>query len=187
MFLFRNVFQVFEKLNVEIADNTTLQHGQLSSNIERIFPQTGRFVLENRPYSKDSDYSKKKLENNIKDLTKILTSNHSEGILNVVEYVNNIKTECFNIVFTILENVKFQGTLQSILRNTTQVSSLEMRLSICTQLAESVLHVHCLDLVHKNISSMNIMMMKIYERIFWESNTYWALCFSAELTLCTKD
>lgn len=41
-----------------------------------------------------------------------------------------------------------------------QTPPLEVRVSVCLQLAESVLHVHHLGLVHKNISPMSIAMMK---------------------------
>ena len=161
MFLSKNIFQAFGKPIVQIADNISLQDCQLSSNIGRIAAQTGRFVLEKRLYTKDSGLCKEELEDSMKDLTKILTSsNRSEGILDVVGYADDSKAECFNLVFVIPKHLDFQGTLQTMLSDCSQVPPLEVRLSICTQLAESVLHVHKLGLVHKNINPMSIMLMK---------------------------
>lgn len=161
LFLPKNIFQVFEKPIVQIADNISLRTGQLSSNLGNIAAQTGRFVLEKRPYAENSELSKEELEDDVKDLTKILASTSgSEGILDVVGYANDSKAECFNLVFAIPKHLDFQGTLQTILRDSTQVPPLEVRLFICTQLAESVLHVHRLGLVHKNINPMSIMVMK---------------------------
>lgn len=94
-------------------------------------------------------------------MTKTLaSSNSSEGILDVVGYANDSKAGCFNLVFAVPEHLDFQGTLQTILSDSAQVPPLEVRLSICTQLAESVLHVHRLGLVHKNINPMSTMVMK---------------------------
>lgn len=160
MFLSKNIFQAFGKPVVQIADNVSLQDYQLSSNIGRLLAQTGRFILEKRPYTKDSGLSKEELEDDTKDLTKILaSSNVSEGILDVVGYADDSKAECFSLVFAIPKHLDFQGTLQRMLSNCSQVPPLEVRLSICTQLAESVLHIHNLGLVHKNINPMSIVLM----------------------------
>ena len=161
MFLSKNIFQAFGKPIVQIADNICLQNCQLSSNIGRLPAQTGRFVLEKRLYTKDSGLSKEELEDSMKDLTKILTSgNRSEGILDVVGYADDSKAECFNLVFVIPKHLDFQGTLRTMLSDYSRVPPLEVRLSFCTQLAESVLHVHKLGLVHKNIDPRSIMIMK---------------------------
>ena len=158
-FLSRNIFQVFERPIIEITDGVSLRQGQLSSKVGRISPRTGRFVLERGPYNDDMDDDE--LEDNIKDLTKLLTSSHhSEGILDIVGYAKDSKAKCFNLVFAMPEETEFEATLQSMLRNAPQIPPLEVRISICLQLAESVLHVHHLGLVHKNISPMSIAMMK---------------------------
>ena len=161
LFLSKNIFQAFGKPIGQIADNISLQNCQLSTNIGRIPAQTGRFVLEKRQYTNDSGLCKEELEDSIKDLTKILaSSNGSEGILDVVGYADDSKTECFNLVFAVPKHLNFRGTLQTMLTDGSQVPPLEIRLSICTRLAQSVLHVHSLGLVHKNISPMSTMIME---------------------------
>ena len=158
-FLSRSMFQVFEKPWIDIMDGVSLRQGQLSSKVGRIAPRIGHFVLERRPYNHDMDIEE--LEDNIKDLTKLLTSrDHSEGILDIVGYAKDSKAKCFNLVFAMPEQLKFQATLRNMLCNAPQTPPLEVRISICLQLAESVLHVHRLGLVHKNISPMSIAMMK---------------------------
>ena len=160
MFLHKNLFQAFGEPIVQLPDNISLRNCQLSSNIGRIPAQTGRFVLEKRLYTTESGLCKEDLEDSIKDLTKSLaSSNCSEGILDVVGYADDSKAECFNLVFAIPKHLEFQGTLQTMLSGRSQ-PPLEVRLSICTQLAESVLHVHRLGLVHKNINPMSIMVME---------------------------
>ena len=158
-FLSRNIFQVFEKPMIDITDGVSLRQGQLTSKLGRNFPRTGYFVLERRPYIDDAD--DEELEDNIKDLTKLLaSSDHSEGILDVVGYAKDSKAKCYNLVFAMPEQVEFEATLRDMLCSAPQTPPLEVRISICLQLADSVLHVHHLGLVHKNISPMSIAMMK---------------------------
>ena len=158
-FLSRSIFQLYEEPMIDITDGVSLRQGHLSSEVGRIAPRTGYFVLERRSYIDDLDHED--LEDNIKDLTKLLTSsNHSEGILDIVGYAKDVKAKCFNLVFAMPEQMAFVATLQNMMCNTPQTPALEVRVSICLQLAESVLHVHQLGLVHKNISPMNIAMME---------------------------
>lgn len=143
---------------MHIADQISLRHGQLTSSLGRTSARSGSFILERRQYSNDS---KAEREDDIKDLTKLLASgSHAEGILDIVGYTDDTEAQCFNLVFAIPDHVSFKGSLHQMLCETLRVPSLDMRVSLCVQLAESVLHVHRLDLVHKNISSANIAVMK---------------------------
>lgn len=158
MSLSKNVFQVYASPNLRIADTINLREGQLKSNVGRISAHNGSFVIEKRPYS---DHTEQELEDDIKDLTKLLaSSSYSEGILDIVGYTNDKEDLCFNLVFAVPDELAFQGTLRGILHETPRAPALDVRVSVCVQLAEAVLHVHRLDLVHKNISSANIAVMK---------------------------
>ena len=110
-FLSRNIFQVFEKPMSDITDGVSLRQGQLTSKVGRNLPRTGYFVLERRPYTDDVD--DEELEDNIKDLTKLLaSSDHSEGILDIVGYTKDSKAKCFNLVFAMPEQMEFEATFK---------------------------------------------------------------------------
>ena len=157
-YLSRSIFQVFEEHKIDIMDGVSLRRGQLTIKVGKISPRTGHFVLERRPYRDNMD--EEELEDNIKDLTKLLaSSDQSEGILDIVGYAKDSKAKCFNLVFSMPEQIQFVATLRDILCNAPYTPALETRIAMCLQLAESVLHVHRLGLVHKNISPLSIAMM----------------------------
>ncbi|MCJ1258865.1 hypothetical protein MMC24_006699 [Lignoscripta atroalba] len=157
-FLSSSTFQTEGTTGVKITDSVRLQHGNLAFQVGKVEARGGSFVLEEWQYN---DRNKSTLEGDIRYLAELLSSaHHAGGILAVVGYTDNVDNGCFELVFAVPSGLEYGDTLQSLLRTTLKKPSLNVRISFCIQLAESVLHVHQLNLVHKNLSSANAIVME---------------------------
>ena len=155
-FLAPATFQLKAGTTTEIAQGVRLQSGELAHQVGSMLPGTGPFVVESWRYSAAN---KAQREGDIKHLAELLTSGHySSGILNVVGYADDADAGRFELVFAMPPGKAYETTLRSLLLQ--PPLPLNVRVDICKQLAEAVLHIHQLKLVHKNFSSANAIVMQ---------------------------
>ena len=156
-FLPSTVFQLeADTAAIPVADGVRLQMGNLAYQVGKVSPRSGYFIVETWPYSAKA---KTQLEGDIKYLAELLSATlYPGGILNVVGYVDDVDKECYELVFDVPGNLVYRKTLQSLLGE--PALALDVRVGICKQLAEAVLHIHQLTLVHKNFSTANTIVMQ---------------------------
>jgi Protein tyrosine and serine/threonine kinase len=157
-------FQVINKFDVSLPDQTSLVEAHLVQGGLTPSSRRGLFLLEER----------ETLEANIRNLTEILAlgraqpTTSSSGVLNCMGYRNaeeGRQTGKFQLVFALPTNGVLDNTLQRLIQDCTQSPqslppSLNQRVDLCYQLSNAVLQVHQLNLVHKNINTINILAMK---------------------------
>lgn len=156
-FLPSSVFQLeADGAATPIADGVRLQKGDLAYQTGKVAPRSGEFIVETWPYNSKT---KAQLEGNIKYLAELLSATlYSRGILNVVGYADDLDNDCYELVFDVPKDLVYTKTLQSLLGES--LLALDARIDICRQLADAVLHIHQLKLVHKNFSSANAIVMQ---------------------------
>ena len=145
------VFQIWETITPILSSDIRLARCQLKRQVGRIAPKTGTFLIE----------SHISVPEDVRDLAETLSAaDASDGILDVVGYrpaTPNSNDNQFELVFNFPEGQQLCGSLQHLVQTMTRPPpSLNTRLYLCKDLASAVLHVHNIDMVHKNISTANI-------------------------------
>ncbi|RSM13599.1 hypothetical protein CDV31_005769 [Fusarium ambrosium] len=159
VFLSADVFQWVGNDVIEVADRVGICKGCLTRGYHKTKPKIGLFLGECRPYHSFSSARVQDIEDDIKFLAKNLTTAvEATGILDLVGYRNNLKTENFELIFDIKSDLEPKGVLRSFMAST-EALSLSARVEMCIQLADAVFQVHKLHLVHKNINSGNTIVM----------------------------
>ena len=87
---------------------------------------------------------------------KLSAAERSVGIPPIVGFREVPEDQVFQLVFALPSNRSLTATLRSMYQQTCSQPSLNIRVDLCRQLAEAVLHTHRLGLVHKNIRPANI-------------------------------
>jgi hypothetical protein len=159
-------FQVIRQLNpgdykTSLPKETLLVKGNVGSS-----SGPGLFLLEKRQTA----------EGNVRSLAEILFKLASvrrtlgtspQGVLNCIGYrrVNESQNDgLYHLVFSLPTNLELANSLQGCMQlcsssPQTLPPSLNECIGMCHQLSKAVLEVHKLGLVHKNINTVNILLM----------------------------
>jgi hypothetical protein len=151
-------FQPSGLVTAHISQEIRIVQCHLTSKSGRVGPKNGLFLLEARSYMANTKPPK---EGDLRVLAQHLVSAEpSDGILDAAGYMDDVENNRFELVFSVPDSLHFRGTLEDLLHTVPTAPSLSVRHNICLQLANSILHVHGLKLVHKNINPTNILVME---------------------------
>ena len=150
-----------------INESTFVTKGRPARDTQQAKKGMGLFLFDAKPYVPSS---KESLKKDLRFLSERLASKKtSSGILELVGFRDG--GDNFQLVFKAPSSVQQLQTLQITLQRTQErLPSLNARLSLCCQLAEIVLHVHTLGLVHKNVRPDNILAVFHTEDLVFDSN-----------------
>ena len=144
---------IFTSDRQAIGPGCYLLEGDLVSKRNGIEPKHGFFVCEKHPYSSSG---KPAVENNLRLLSEKLSSLPSQpGTLVLVGLKDNIADGCFDLVFDLPNNIMIEQTLADVLHSQKPTPSLNIRISLCQQMASAIFQVHSVKMVHKRVRSQN--------------------------------
>ena len=144
-----------------LPNETLLVEGNLVGSSSK-----GLYLLEKRQTQEANVRSLAEILFKLADVRKQLGTS-PQGVLNCIGYrhINeNGNDNKFHIVFALPGNLKPDNNLQSLiqLRSVSPknpIPSLNQRIGLCHQLSMAVLEIHKLGLVHKNINTVNVLLM----------------------------
>ena len=150
-----------------INESTFVRKGRPARDIQQAKKGVGLFLFDRKPYTPSS---KESLKKDLRFLSERLASKMtSSGILPLVGFRD--EGDSFQLVFNAPSSVQRLQTLQTAMRRTQgRLPSLNVRLSFCCQLAEAVLHVHTLGLVHKNVRPDNVLVVFHADNLVFDSS-----------------
>jgi hypothetical protein len=159
-------FQVIRELNSSefkgsLPKETLFVKGNVGSSSDR-----GLFLLEERRTAEVNVRGLAEILSRLASVRKQLGSS-PQGVLNCIGYrrVDESKDDGrYHLIFTLPANLELDNSLQGLMQLCTSSPqapkpSLNQRIALCHQLSNAVLEVHKLGLVHKNINSVNILLM----------------------------
>ena len=139
-----------------LNESTFVAKGRPARDIRQAKKGVGLFLFDAKPYTPNT---KGGLKKDFRFLSERLASTIiSSGILPFVGFRDG--GDGFQLVFqapSSVDRITSLGSAMQAAQN--QRPSLNVKLSICCQLAEAVLHVHTLGLVHKNIRPDNVLVV----------------------------
>ncbi len=158
-----------ETERTQINEGTFVAKGRPARDIQQAKKGVGLFLFDAKPYTPNS---KESLKKDLRFLSERLASKKtSSGILPLVGFRDG--SDNFQLVFNVPSTVPRLQTLQKAMQRTQErLPSLNVRLSLCCQLAEAVLHVHTLGLVHKNVRPDNILAVFPADDLALDSRSY---------------
>ncbi|KAF2245897.1 HET-s/LopB domain protein [Trematosphaeria pertusa] len=132
-----------------------IHKGRLTRSLKDIPAGTGEFVIESRAYKAATrDWVK----TNLRFLAQRLAAAQlAEGILPLVGCREDSVRQEFQLAFCANSYAASAQTLQLLYCEKKTLPTLNFRLGLCANLAEAILHVHTLGLVHKNIRPENVL------------------------------
>ena len=153
----------------QINESTFLTKGRPARDIQQAKKGVSLFLFEAQSYTPNS---KESLKKDLRFLSERLASQRtSNGILPLVGFRDG--GDSFQLVFNAPSSAQRLQTLQIAMQRTQdRLPSLNVRLSLCCQLAEAVLHVHTLGLVHKNVRPDNILTVFPTDNLAFHSSKY---------------
>lgn len=151
------VFQHNPNVLIAISEASLLVRCHLSRDTNKVTAKRGTFLLEVRPYKATT---KSNLEKSLAYLTQtLINSKMSTSMLRAAGYADDPDNHRFLLVFDVPEALKFAGTLLSLLQSPLPVPALNVRVALCSKLANAIFEVHNLSLVHKNVNSASVLIM----------------------------
>lgn len=163
-------FQIIgtETNRTQINESAFITKGRAARDIQQAKKGVGLFLFDTNSYTPSSKAS---LRKDIRFLCERLASTTTScGILPLVGFRDG--ADHFQLVFNAPSSAQRLETLQTAMQRTEQqLPSLNVRLSLCCQLAEAVLHVHTLGLVHKNVRPDNILVVFPADDLAFDSVT----------------
>ena len=151
------VFQHSNDVQTAISETSVLVRCHLDRDTNKVSAKRGTFLLEVRPYK---ETTKPYLESSLAYLTQTLIyARMSASILRATGYADDPENQRFLLVFDIPEALVSVGTLQSLLQSKPHLPALNVRVALCSKLADAIFEVHNLRLVHKNVNSASILIM----------------------------
>ncbi|KAL9629659.1 MAG: hypothetical protein Q9164_006783, partial [Protoblastenia rupestris] len=152
-----DIFRHSTEGSTTISKTTSLARCHLARNVNKLNAKKGPFLLEARPYKANT---KSTLENNLAYLAQtLIDADMSISMLRAVGYTDDSEHERFLLVFNVPDTLVPAGTLQLLLQSVLQMPSLNVRVALCSKLANAIFDVHSLRLVHKNVNSASIIVM----------------------------
>jgi serine/threonine protein kinase len=153
------------EISVSLSEDTSIVDGHLKRQELGSSSGRGLFLLEKRETQ----------EANVRGLAEILAAARNQstssphGVLNCIGF--RLATESqqreakYHLVFALPSNYELENSLQGLMQSClttpqTLPPSLNQRIDLCYQLSNTVLQVHKLGLVHKNINTVNILAMR---------------------------
>jgi hypothetical protein len=156
--LFQSSGLVTAHITAHIPQEIRIVKCQLTSKSGRVDPKSGLYLLEARSYKTNTKPSK---EGDLRVLAQHLVSAQaSDCILDAAGNMDDVENSRFELVFFVPDSLHFRGTLEDLLYTVPTAPSLGVRHKICLPPANPILHVHGLELVHKNINPTNILVME---------------------------
>ena len=151
-----------------INESTFITKGRPARDIQHAKKGFGLFLFDAKPYTPNT---KKSLKKDLRFLSERLASKKtSSGILSLLGFRDG--GDNFQLIFNAPSSVQRLQTLQMTIQRTQErLPPLNVRLSFCCQLAEAVLHVHTLGLVHKNVRPDNILAVFHADDLTFKSST----------------
>ena len=142
--------------SITITEGVLMCRGHLARTLRRTQPKTGWFLCERRPYI---EAARNVVGKDIRYLSESLASaTECNSILNVVGYRDLPNIQHFEIVFDIPDHLNFVGSLRQFIHSHDPIS-LNSRIDLSVKLANAILLVHRLNLVHKNVNSGNVIFL----------------------------
>ena len=137
---------------------TFVREGRVSRDIKNVKKSEVRsFTYENKPYSTSN-------KTTIKDHMRILSQKldaayeGDPGILPILGFRDDTDEQVFQLIFVLPRAERDVQTLLSALEGVNEMPALNTRVDLCLQLAQAILHVHNVRLVHKSIRPDNIIL-----------------------------
>ncbi|KAK2813692.1 hypothetical protein FQN50_000090 [Emmonsiellopsis sp. PD_5] len=165
MYLGENDFQwiVSDRPPQTVNPNAFVRKGRVSREMRGVIPEVRWFLYETRPYS---FVNKESVKTNIRILSQKLDAAEKvePGILPILGFRDDAENQEFQLVFIMPEEQDRAETLANVMQMETKVPSLNCRVELCLQLAESILHIHGVRLVHKSIRPDNIILLPMSEK-----------------------
>lgn len=157
-------FRIIRTIAAAVPDQSSLVEASLSRQGETAPKTRGLFLLEVRE-SPEAD---------IRSFAETLASargpatSSANGVLTCAGYRNadeRSQTGKYHLVFALPAKHEIENSLQRLMQDCSSTPravppSLNQRVDLCYQLSNAVLQVHKLNLVHKNINSINILAVK---------------------------
>ena len=163
-------FQIIgaENNRTRINESTFVTKGRSARDTQNTKKGVALFLFDTKPYTPNSKASLKK---DLRFLSERLASTTTScGILPLLGFRDG--DSHFQLVFNAPSSVQRLETLQAAMQRTQdRIPSLNVRLSLCCQLAEAILHVHTLGLVHKNVRPDNILAVFPNDDLAFDSST----------------
>lgn len=165
VFLSSEDFQVIQQVNASLPQKTMLVDADLARGDRGPPPGRGRFLLELR----------ETLEENVRGMAETLAlarnvpaaADSSHGVLTCIGYRrvddSGQTSNKYHLVFALPRDCRLDNNLQRLIQDSAPNSlppSLNQRIDLCYQLSNAVLQVHKLKLVHKNVNTVNILIMR---------------------------
>ncbi len=142
-----------------LNSNTFIRKGRVSRNVKNVKKSEVRwFIYENKPYTAKN---KTTMEGNMRTLSQKLDAAEEgdPGILPILGFRDETDEEAFQLLFVTPKAEQKVQTLLSALERVNEMPSLNTRINICFQLAEAILYVHNVRLVHKSIRPDNVIIL----------------------------
>jgi serine/threonine protein kinase len=141
-----------------LGANLCMREGRVSQNLRGVSPEWRNFLYERMKFNAKN---KTLIKSNVEIIAKKLDAAEKtdSGILSVLGYREDTQEDEFQLIFVIPKEYQFSKSLDKLLQESAPMPSLNFRLQICLQLAESLLHVHSVRLVHKSIRPDNIVVL----------------------------
>jgi hypothetical protein len=134
------VFQHNIYVQNPVSETSLLVRCHLARDINKISAKRGTFLLEVRRYKSST---KQGLENSLAYLTQtLIDANMSEYMLRAVGYVDDSENGRFLLVFDVPDVLVSAGTIQSLLESALDIPALDVRVDLCSKLANAIFEVH---------------------------------------------
>ncbi|MCJ1359232.1 MAG: hypothetical protein MMC33_009232 [Icmadophila ericetorum] len=130
------IFQFDSNARVKLSETSFITRCHLARDINKVKARRGEFLLET-----------------------LIDAEMSSSLMRAAGYVDDPGNKRFLLVFDIPANLIDAGTLQTCLQ-TVPPPALNVRIALCSKLANAILGVHNLRLVHKNVNSASVLIMK---------------------------
>ncbi|KAE8351249.1 hypothetical protein BDV28DRAFT_23389 [Aspergillus coremiiformis] len=135
-----------------------IKEGRVSRTMKGVKPEVRQFLCETKTYT---DFSKATVRENLGILSQKLEAADKEdpGILPILGFRDEPQEHQFELIFIIPQGARTVQALDKYMHDHMSMPSFNHRVDLCLQLAEAVLHVHSVHLVHKSLRPDNIILI----------------------------
>jgi serine/threonine protein kinase len=137
---------------ISLNESTHIGLGRSTREIRGVKPEPRKFFYESRPYTQST---KTLIQTNLEVVLQKLSTG-SPGVLPLLGFRDDTNAQQFQVIFVLPPLSGNPTTLLSLLQDSEHVPTLNMRVSICVQLAKAALYLHTQGLVHKGIRPDNV-------------------------------
>jgi len=137
---------------IALSPTAHIRQGRTSREIRGVPPVPRRLLYETIAIT---NYTKADIQQNLEVVVQKLAVGGS-GILPLLGFREELIDHHFEVIFVLPQNDTDPIPLSKFIRDSNEAPSLNLRVSLCVQLAEAVLFMHSVKLVHKSIRLDNI-------------------------------